>query len=142
MNKLWILSLVLVPLIGCSKKEEIVLAEYDYADVADQIICWKDVLSQDNKHYYAYIFSKTCGHCNEIKQTVLSYALEHADSFYFVEFNNQVPVINDVSSTIGKSNVEEIGIVGTPTLFVVDNHVLMENIPGSNRIVETLTNDY
>ena len=142
MNKLLILSLVSVSLLGCSTKEDVVLAEYDYSDVADQIICWKDVLSQHQDQYYAYIFSKTCGHCNEIKQTVITYALEHTDSFYFVEFNSQIPIINDASTTIGKSSIDEIGIVGTPTLFAINNGVLMENIPGTNRIVETLTNDY
>ena len=141
MNKWWILCLVAISLVACGSKKEEPIKEYDYEDVGDQMICWNEILSIDSESYYAYIFSRTCGHCNEIKQQVISYALNNKERFYFVEYSKDIPIITDASSVIGKDNVCDIGIVGTPSMFLVANHVVMENIVGSKNIVKTLTNE-
>ena len=75
MNKLLILPITSILILGCSPNKEAKAIEYDYSDVADLTICWNDILSVESDKYFAYIYSRTCGHCNEIKQDVITYAL-------------------------------------------------------------------
>ena len=141
-----LLLLLSVTLLGCAKttnSSEIYSSstvEYDYNDVEERVIEWKDVLSKDDE-YHVYVYSQTCGHCKEIKQTVLEYAIMH-ENFYFVIFDKTLPIINNDLLNIGASNYETMGIVGTPTLFEIDNHIVSECYTGSALIIETLTNNY
>ena len=140
MNKLFVLPLLALLMVGCTKKNEKVEdKEYDYSDINHLKICWDEILSQIQVSYFVYIYSETCGHCKEIKQQVIDYALNH-DGFYFVSYNNRIPIIDDESFVVGKSNINELGIVGTPTLFLIEEHIVKENIVGKNNIIATLTN--
>ena len=140
MNKLFVLPLMTLLIVGCtSKNEKAVAQEYDYADVKHLRICWDEILSQTQDSYYAYVYSETCGHCNEIKQEVITYALSH-EAFFFISYSSHIPIIDDPLITIDKSEVSDLGIVGTPTLFVINEHRVKENIVGKNSIIATLTN--
>lgn len=138
-----VLLLFVFMLMSCSKSKESSLLsessirEYDYADVEDRFIEWERILSLDNQ-YYVYIYSSRCGHCNDIKQDVLRYALTH-ESFYFVSFTKDIPIIQDESTNIGVDSYERLGIVGTPTLFEIHNHIVTNCFTGSTAIIETLT---
>lgn len=114
-------------------------SELDYHNFESQFVKWNQVLSLDKNQYFVYIFMVNCGHCNEIKQNVLCYASNHTD-FYFCEYSKEILVIEDINETIGKGDIEEIGIKGTPTLLGIENGVLVMNIAGSKAIIETLTN--
>ena len=43
MNKLLILPIATILILGCSSKKEAKAIEYDYSDVADLTICWNDI---------------------------------------------------------------------------------------------------
>ena len=139
MNKLVILTLMTFLMIGCDKHKEAKATEYDYSNVAYLTICWNDILNVDSLEYFAYIYSPTCGHCSEIKQKVISYALANKGSLYFVPFNKDIPIINDRTIPIEKDKVEDLGIVGTPSMFLIVNHAVKENYVGKKEIVSTLT---
>ena len=113
------------------------MSHYDYDVIKEKIINWNDLFSVEKDHYNAYIYSKTCVHCNEIKQDIISYGLNH-DDFYFIEYNKSIPVSESVDATIGKSNVEEISILGTPTLLTIENGILIKNIAGGKAILEAI----
>ena len=134
----------LLALTGCSKNNMIsqteVSEELSYTLIEDKTIEWDQIFDVELDDYYTYIYSPTCGHCNEIKNTVINYGLNH-DDFFFVLYNKDIPVITEKDSIIGNTSIEEIGVVGTPSLFHILNGVLIENIVGSNAIIETLTND-
>ena len=112
---------------------------HDYSEVVDRTILWEETFNQEPYSYYCYIYSKTCSHCQEIKDIVIDYALNHAD-FYFIEYNKSIPVFNDVSRTIGATDTEHAGILGTPTLYYLINNTLIENIAGSQNVVKKLQN--
>ena len=141
MNKLLILPITSILILGCSPNKEAKAIEYDYSDVADLTICWNDILSVESDKYFAYIYSRTCGHCNEIKQDVITYALVNKGALYFVPFNKTIPIIIDRTLPLEKDKVEDLGIVGTPSMFLIVNHVVKENYVGKKEIVKTLTND-
>ena len=128
---------------GCAKQtnNDVSVSTYhDYDEFEDNTIEWLDLLNQEGR-YYAYIYSPRCGHCNDIKQDVLGYALNRND-FYFVEYSSDIPIANNIEDTIGKDDIGVVFIKGTPTLIEVENHVVINNIAGSNSILDTLTNHY
>ncbi len=139
MNKILLLPVLVLFITGCASKEKEETKPFDYCDVTDLTISWNQILSVKSNDYYTYIYSSTCGHCNEIKQIVISYALGNYGSLYFVEFNKDISRINDPLSTIDKSSIEDLGIVGTPSMFRIKDHIVIENIVGSKQIIETLT---
>ena len=144
MGKIFLLIGLTFLLVGCKKSvtssEITSISEtiaYDYDVVQEKMIMWNDLFSIEKEKYSTYIYSTRCGHCNEIKQEVISHALND-DSFYFVEYNQNIPITDNVESTIGKSSVEDISILGTPTLLVIENKILIKNIAGAKAILEAI----
>ena len=140
MKKLLFLPTLLFLLCNCSTNKAVAAIEYGYSDVSNLTICWNDILSLSKDDYYVYIYSSTCGHCNEIKQEVISFALRNYGDLYFVSFNKDIPIINDRNEPLEKDSVDDLGIVGTPSMFRIIEHVVKENYVGKKEIVETLTN--
>jgi hypothetical protein len=140
MKKLLFLPTLLFLLCYCSANKTVAAIEYDYSDVSNLTICWNDILSLSKDDYYVYIYSSTCSHCNEIKQEVISFALRNYGDLYFVSFNKDIPIINDRNEPLEKDSVGDLGIVGTPSMFRIIEHVVKENYVGKKEIVETLTN--
>ena len=136
---------LLLPLVGCSKEktesfiEEDSIVSHDYSEIENRIIKWPKILSQEDKFYYGYIFSKTCGHCQEIKDKVIDYAIRK-NNIYFVEFDNSIPIVGEINSTINATYYEDIGILGTPTLLQIFDHTLIANVAGSKNILSLLEN--
>ncbi len=139
MNKILLLPIVTFLLTSCTTKQKEQTKGFDYEDVVNLTIDWEAIMSVESKDYYAYIYSPICGHCNEIKQEVICYSLIHYGTLYFVEYSSDIPIINDKEALIDKDKVEDLGIVGTPSMFRIINHVVKENIVGSKEIIKTLT---
>ena len=141
MNKLLILPITTLILVGCNKKSTSSTKDFDYSDVLDLTIEWSHVLNVKSGKYYAYIYSETCSHCKEIKQDIISYALDNYGTLYFVRYVDKIPIIDSGVPLLEKSNIEELGIVGTPSLFLIENHIVKGYYAGSKEIVKTLTNE-
>ncbi len=118
-------------------KESLVVAPHDYNEVSEKMIEWQDIFKQEDSFYYCYIFSKTCSHCNSIKDYVIDYALRK-NNMYFIEYKNNIPIIGDVSKTIESTSIETVGILGTPTLLELFNHTLISNVAGEKNILQKL----
>lgn len=133
-----LILLVTLTLLSCSKvelqtsEETTICSSYDYDYFASRTIDFNNIFNFDYD-YEVYIFSKSCRHCENIKDLVLSYALLNND-LYFVEFSNSIPLTNDISSTIGVDRYEDVYILGTPTLLVIKSKVLTANIAGEKNI--------
>nr|MCR5505404.1 hypothetical protein [Bacilli bacterium] len=110
-----------------------------YSELESQKIAWKDIFRQKQNRYFCYIYSERCGHCKDIKNEVIEYGLGHS-AFYIIEYDKSIPLMNDISTTIGMTNVEYVGILGTPTLLSIISQTLIENIAGSNKVIEKLRN--
>ena len=126
-------------LAGCTIETHIEEQIYEYEDVEHLSIEWSGLFEVDSDDYYTYIYSETCGHCREIKQDVIKKAMEMKNIF-FVPFTKEIPIISDAEAVIGKSDFESLGIIGTPTLFRIQNHMISEHHVGSHDILSTLTN--
>ena len=100
-----------------------------YDDVKDKMIFWSNVFAIDNDAYYVYFFSKTCTHCQNLKQFILEQAIKR-DDIYFVEESKEVVFVKDTSITIGLSSIDGLGILGYPSLIKIEKKRLTKNLAG------------
>ncbi len=139
------LMLLLLPLmVGCSttNKEADKIVEQkplDYIDFAELNLEWKNLFLPAKSQYFVYIYSISCLHCESIKKEVLTTIEDNAELFYLVEYSSEIPLSNNVSETIGKEKVEEVFILGTPTLIEITNHCVGLNIAGEKEITNYLS---
>ena len=141
MKKFFLIVLASIALIGCNKNQTTSETSnsflHDYDSIADKLISWNDLLIQEKEKYRVYVYSVTCGHCNDIKQEILSYALEK-DDLYFIEYNQSIPICNNDVRLMETNNLDDICIFGTPSLLTIENGFLTENIAGSTKILESI----
>ena len=132
---------------GCTitKKEEkinvsnIVIpeADHEYFEVENYFINWENILKQNNEVYYVYFYSLTCSHCQELKNWIIERALVRGDVF-FVKGSNKDTIKSDVASTIGATSVDEVAIMGYPSLLKIVNKTVTLNAAGNTKIIELL----
>ena len=142
--RLFLPFLLITPLLaGCTQSQSKVdisdgKEQLDYSDFADIKIDWKNLFLPAKSQYFVYIYSKSCGHCNNIKPVVLDYIYNEKDWFYMIEFSSVIPLISNTKNTIGKQDIKDLGILGTPTMLGITNKYLSLNIAGEKDILEFL----
>lgn len=134
---------IFIFLCSCSSNEEVSTDKnkqivYGYDDVMNYQILFDDIFSQNENLYFVYIYSKTCGHCNQIKNDILKYRLEENKPLYFLEYNESIPISDDVSSTINSKSIFDVCILGTPTLLTIYEKTLVSNVAGTNKILKEI----
>ena len=127
-----ILILTCITLLSsCKNKGEVI---YDYEDVNERKIQWNEIFFPANTGYFVYIYSNNCGHCMNIKQKIINFIVDDLYPTYIVEFDSNIPISNNVDDTIGATNYNDVKIKGTPTLLMIENHILIMNVAGENQI--------
>ena len=140
-----LLFLLLTPLlVGCQQNdsEHIVkedITTFDYNDFEELNLEWKNLFSPAKSQYFVYIYSISCGHCKQIKKEVLEFVNMNKELFYLMEYSGEIPTKSNVADSIGKEKIEEIYILGTPTLLGITNWSLSLNIAGENDILNYLS---
>lgn len=114
------------------------LGTYDYADIDNKKIAWQDVFAIEVHHYYAYFYSPYCGHCQSIKDLVINYSMCGDIPMFFVEASYEVVVAKDTHLTIGATLIEQLWILGYPSLVEIESGVVIANTAGANAILEIL----
>ena len=113
----------------------------DYGIMERQSVSWAECLSQEEAHYLVFFYSETCSQCNEIKGDVVSFATSNIVKTYFVDTQkpgNEIQKCSADEVVIGIDNIEDLYIVGTPTLVEVENGVTTVNAAGKNECLELL----
>lgn len=111
---------------GCQKKP------LDYPFPVRTQIEWKNIFSSPENFYLVYIYSPFCGHCETIKSIMLEYAQKPNQPFYSLVFSDEVIV--SFQSSVNVNIITDLKIKGTPTLLIVENHWIKENIAGAQEI--------
>jgi hypothetical protein len=110
----------------------------DYQDIEDLKIKWKDILSVQKNHYYVYVFSPHCGHCLEIRDIVIHYSRCGQVPLLFVEESKEIPFGNEIKETIGATSIEQLWILGYPSLLEIKKGTVIMNIAGASEISQVL----
>ena len=143
MKKLFLPLLFSLALFGCASADKESTGQEElnglgYADFEDLKMEWKNLFSPAKSQYFIYIYGLNCQHCKNIKSEVLNVIDLKRDAFYLIEFNEEIPLGSNAAKTIGKEKVEDVFILGTPTLIEISNHMVAMNIAGEKEITSYL----
>lgn len=110
---------------------------HEYIEISEFRISWDEIFEMDSTNYYVYLFSRTCSHCSSIKNKIIEYALDN-ENMYFIEDNKDIVFKNDVNYTIGLKSVDDLAILGFPTILKISEKILVKNIAGTDKILSEL----
>lgn len=102
---------------------------HSYEEIKDKEILYSNIFGIDSNSYYVYFYSSTCSHCSNLKEFIVSTALDR-DDIYFVKASDEINFLKSVEETIGLSSVEGFGILGYPSLIKIEEYIITKNIAG------------
>lgn len=106
--------------------------------IEKSISSWNELFAHTDEAYLNYIYSDTCLHCLSIKDEMEEFANNSVIPIYFILFNDEIPIGNDLEKTIGVTTIDQCFIKGTPTLILIENGAVSFNIAGATNILETI----
>ena len=137
--KTLLLFITSISLSSCiQSREERINIEHDYDDISELKIDWKDAFLQAKTQYFLYFYSKYCGHCELIKNQIIGYVLDSNETFYFIEYIDEIPLTSNTELTIGAESWDQFAIRGTPSLAKIENKKAVCNLCGTNDILSFL----
>ena len=116
---------------------EEVSINHEYDEIVNQKLLWNDIFSVAKPTYFVYFYSLVCQNCNYSKNAISEYAIKNQNIF-FVQDSKEFVFGNDISKTIGISDISFFFISGFPTLIEIDNAILVNHVVGVNNIRKTL----
>ncbi len=122
-------------LLACQSERNEPIYELSYDDYLDSSIVYEDMFSQKEDEYFVYIYSKSCSHCEAIKNDVLSFLKEDIVPVYLLRYTKDIRVNQDIELTIGVSDINDFYIAGTPTLVHIYEHCVLNNVVGEVDVI-------
>lgn len=110
---------------------------HDYSEVKNKTINFDEIFKQKNEQYFVYFYSLTCSHCSLIKNQMIEYGLNH-ENIYFVQASEDVKISENTDSVVGATSIEEISILGYPSLLEIEQKVCVFITSGSDNIISKL----
>ena len=105
--------------------------------VIKQQIPWLEALSQKENHYIIFVYSPTCGYCHDMMDEIIDFAKSEILPTYFINTqNNEVPIYQEINENI--ASIDELGILGTPSILEIENKVAIRNIAGIDKCLSFL----
>lgn len=125
-------------LLGC-KSEKTKEENHNYHEIKSCLLNWSDVFNQSETDYLVYFYSERCGHCNEIKNEIISYYYSTDNKLYFV-CTDIDSVIGPVKDLTGIDNIDDFYIFGTPFLIRIYEFMVKEYYAGTKAILNFIDN--
>ena len=136
MKKLISLVVPLMLLVGCSNTQK-KIESHNYHEIKNDLIDWGDIFEQQEKDYLVYFYSERCGHCNSIKNDIISYYQTTTNKLYFVCTDYDV-IYGPQKDLKGIDNIDDFYIFGTPFLVRIQNYIVSEYYAGTTAILNYL----
>jgi hypothetical protein len=76
-------------------------------------------------------------------EDVIAFSSSKILTTYFIDIKKsetKIPIKNEIDETIGKSDFNDVFIMGTPTFIEAENHIVKANVPGKDNCL-TLINE-
>ncbi len=109
---------------------------YNYNDYKEYFIKDKDFFNVNNEKYIIYFYGTFCSPCNELKKIVFDKINKGLNYLFFlnkddIEEDFKYPdgkkSIEEMKSLmINKNKIEDIYLISTPTIYVINNKTLVE----------------
>ena len=113
----------------------------EYEIVTKQEISLCECLSQEEPDYLVFFHSDTCGHCKEIMEDVIRFAESNIMKMYFLNVGKDENKVGRCSAdeiTTGIDQVDDLRIVGTPTIMEVEDGITTMNVAGKDDCLKFL----
>ena len=126
-----------------SKKEEepiedvIIPTEHDYKEVKQYELTLETMFDVGSDSYYCYFYSPSCSHCVELKDFIITQALDRGD-IYFIKSSSKDQFTTDRNLVINAENPGDIWILGYPTMLKIDEKKVSKNLVGNDEIIQEL----
>lgn len=119
-----------------------VTSKYDYADVKILTINDSEIFNRTEEFYLVYLYGNNCSVCNEIKDTVIDFALNSGYRLYFTNDVSKLKKVDSVdesrNGSLGKSKAEDLCYLGTPTMYVINKKQVVEVLIGGGEITQSI----
>ena len=111
------------------------LIVYEYEELEEKLISWDDIYQIELSHFYVYFFSRTCGHCQRIKNLVIPILLRRK-IYYACEMSKE----HNICSTPKLGHLKEVDlcIIGYPTIIEIKNGAFVKYASGENEVLSFL----
>ena len=111
-------------------------------DIAkEQEINLVDCLSQKEEQYLVFFHSETCSKCQQIIGDVIEFANANIVTTYFLDIKkagNEIQTCTADELVLGVDNVDDLRILGTPTIIKVENGTTVANVAGKEKCLTFL----
>lgn len=107
------------------------LINYEYEDLGDKLVSWENISLIDREHYYVYFFSRTCSHCQRIKNLMIAKLLERR-IYYACEVTNSVRFCSEMTDDVPPPR---ICIIGYPSIVEVKYLEVVKNVAGADEVL-------
>lgn len=142
------LLLIIFQLCCCNKQssnnkteiDEPLISSFDYENFPNSCIEYDELINLNVNNSYLYFYSTTCGHCNNIKNSVLNFLCNSKNEFFLVEFNENIEICNELYIDFNNFTINDFCIYGTPTLVYIKDFIFDIMLSGSNQILEYINN--
>lgn len=111
--------------------------EHSYSEILEFKIKWSEVFEIDLQNYYVYFYSKTCSHCQNLKNLVIETALK-TRIIFFVEASEEVIIKNYAKPQFCLTSAEIFAISGYPSIAQISNKICIKNVSGEDQILMIL----
>lgn len=109
-----------------------VFINYEYEDLGNRLVLWDDIPHLGHEHYFVYLFSRTCGHCQRIKNLMIPMIIER-EFCYACETSNEHRICADPET--GSFLEIDFCILGYPTMIEVKSGELIDFASGENEVL-------
>ncbi len=112
----------------------------DFSQIEHLLIPWEHLLLEAYERYFALVFSLGCQHCLALEDRVVNYALSEKEiPMFFIRATPDIPKGPRIEDTFGATSIDQIFIVGWPTLLEIQNHTLSGQSVGEEAIRRKLS---
>lgn len=121
-----IVLLISFTMVGCKQNVE----QLDYIDFREHLVSsYDEIEGITDTRYIAYYYGSSCGHCQDIKQDILS---------FFKDFTELPFYMIDTDTATGMSSLEEYQ--AKPSVFLISNGVVVDYYLGTFQIEDFIEN--
>ena len=123
-----------VPLLFACDQVEPIIEEPETKEI--EKISWPYIFDKEDMEYLVYFYSEECGYCRSIKDEVLEYYASTTYKMYFLDLldNEDVVIKHGGGTPVGLNSIEDLFILGTPSLMKIEDKTVSEYYAGVQAI--------
>jgi hypothetical protein len=121
-------------LCGCANTSISSSNNFSFADVSSNHIIWESILSLSEPVYFVFIYRLDCQFSRSIENEIVDFALFGREKVFFVNGSIGVVYGSPFLDTVGIDEIENLFIIGFPTLLLICKATVALQLTGAGEI--------